>query len=154
MNPVPDTLPVEKGAKALDERDVNINIESIIKNEEGEDTTEFFTTGRFRKNDDGFTVRYDETDAMGYAACTVKITVADGIVTIERTGPAAATLIVEKEHKHHCVYGTPFGDFTMGINTYEITDNVTENGGTLYFKYSIDINSDFISENEMKITIS
>ena len=50
--------------------------------------------------------------------------------------------------------GTPFGDFTMGINTYDIQNTLSEVGGRLWFKYSIDINSDFVSENEMEILVT
>ena len=56
--------------------------------------------------------------------------------------------------ENHCVYGTPYGEFTMGINAYEVESELNDEGGRLRFRYSIDVNSDFISENEMLITIS
>ncbi|MBQ7834166.1 MAG: DUF1934 domain-containing protein, partial [Ruminiclostridium sp.] len=52
-----------------------------------------------------------------------------------------------------CLYGTPYGDFMMGINAFEVRNELTSDGGKLYLKYSIDINSDFVSENELDITI-
>ncbi len=120
-----------------------------------EETTEFFTVGEYGKRKGEFILRYDESDGIGYENCTVTITVNGNCITIRRTGPAASTLTVEKGVKHHCVYGTPFGDFTMGINTYEIENTLggDDDEKRLRFKYSIDINNDFVSENEMQILV-
>ena len=112
---------------------VDLNITSIAKTDEGEDKVEFFTVGRFEITEDGYAISYDENEGIGYENCTVSI---------------------EKNIKHHSIYSTPFGDFTMGVNTYDVQNTLTENGGRLWFKYSIDINSDFVSENEMDITVT
>ena len=132
---------------------VHLNITSITKTDEGEDRVEFFTVGRFSASDGVFSVSYDENEGIGYENCTVSIN-AEGLkVFIQRTGPASSSFNIEKNVKHHSIYGTPFGDFTMGINTYDVKNELTANGGRLWFKYSIDINSDFVSENEMEIRV-
>ena len=41
----------------------------------------------------------------------------------------------------------------MGINAFEVKNELNPEGGNLYLRYSIDINSDFVSENELKIAI-
>ncbi len=132
---------------------VDMNIVSVVTNDEGQEKTEFFTTGHIEKDDGSYILSYAENDEMGYESCSVTITASDSKVLIERKGPASSMLIVEKNMKHHCLYGTPFGDFTMGINTFEIKNKLTEEGGTLFMKYCIDIDSDFISENEMFISV-
>ena len=133
---------------------VDLNIVSIVKTDEGEDKIELFTAGKCDFKNGNCILSYDEGGGIGYEQCKVKITASDKGVTIERTGPAATSFSIEKNVKHHCVYGTPFGDFTMGINTYDIKNTLTRSGGRLWFKYSIDINSDFVSENEMDITVT
>lgn len=133
---------------------VDLNITSIVKTDEGEDKIEFFTAGTYTCSSKGCKVSYEESDGIGYEDCKVSITVKNGVITVERTGPAASSLTIEKNVKHHCIYGTPFGDFTMGINTYDVQDTLNEAGGRLFFKYSIDINSDFVSENEMEILVT
>ncbi|MGN0578350.1 MAG: DUF1934 domain-containing protein [Ruminiclostridium sp.] len=135
-------------------RNVNVSILSKIRTDDGEDTTEFFTSGSYELGEKGYILRYDESDGIGYESCKVKITVTDKAILIERSGPAAASLTIEAGVKHHCVYGTPYGEFTMGINAYEVESELNDEGGRLRFRYSIDVNSDFISENEMHITIS
>ena len=133
---------------------VDLNITSIVKTDEGEDKIEFFTAGTYSYTPGECLISYEENDGIGYEDCNVSISVAGGVISVERTGPASSSLTIEKSVKHHCIYGTPFGDFTMGINTYEIQNTLGEAGGRLYFKYSIDINSDFVSENEMEILVT
>ena len=133
---------------------VDLNITSLVKTDEGEDKIELFTAGKCSIKNGKYILSYDESGGIGYEDCKVRITADDKNVIIERTGPAATTFTIEKNVKHHCVYGTQFGEFTMGINTYDIKNTLSKTGGRLWFKYSIDINSDFVSENEMEILVS
>ncbi len=133
---------------------VDLNITSIVRSEGDEEKIEFFTVGRYRKSGGGYVLSYDEADGIGYENSSVKITVKGDCISVLRSGPAASDLTIEKNVKHHCIYGTPFGEFTMGINTYDIEDTVGSRGGRLWFKYSIDINNDFVSENEMEIVVT
>ena len=134
--------------------EVDLNITSLVKTDDDEEKIEFFTVGKYKRSKNGYVISYEESEGIGYDDCRVCITADGDNITVERTGPAASTLTVEKNVKHHCVYGTPFGDFTMGINTYEVDNTLGEVGGRLWFKYSIDINNDFVSENEMEILVT
>ena len=135
-------------------RPADLNITSIIKSDGEEEKIEFFTVGSISRSKGGCVLSYSENEDIGYEECSVRITAKGDCVTVERTGPAASALTVEKNVKHHCIYGTPFGDFTMGINTYDVANTLTEKGGRLWFKYSVDINNDFVSENEMEIVVT
>ena len=42
---------------------------------------------------------------------------------------------------------------TVGVFGEEIENTLTENGGKLFMKYSLDINSGLISENEIEISV-
>ena len=132
---------------------VDLNITSLTKTDEGEDKVEFFTVGNYSVKDGMFLISYEENEGIGYEDCTVSIGAEGMKVFIQRTGPASSSFNIEKNVKHHSIYGTPFGDFTMGINTYDVRNELNEKGGRLWFKYSIDINSDFVSENEMEILV-
>ena len=61
--------------------------------------------------------------------------------------------IVEKGKKHHCHYVTPYGEMMVGIYTHEIKNELNEHGGKLYMKYTVDINSSYISDNEIYMEI-
>ena len=134
---------------------VDLNITSLVKTDEDEaEKIEFFTTGQYRAGKNGCLIRYDERDGIGYEDCSVTIRAEGYFVSVARTGPSASNMSIEKGIKHHCIYSTPFGDFTMGINTYEVVNTLGPDGGRLWFKYSIDINTDFVSENEMEIVVT
>lgn len=134
--------------------DVNIFIKSRAQTNDDCDESEFFTEGTYEKTDSGFIIRYNESAEIGYENSSVSVTAAPSVIIVERTGAVSSVLYIELGKKHHCIYGTPYGDFTVGTNAYEIDFGLTENGGTLFFKYSIDINSDFISENELKLIVT
>lgn len=55
-------------------------------------------------------------------------------------------LVHRKGKKHHCHYGTEFGDFMIGVCTDEIRNELAETGGEIYLKYTLDINSSYMSE--------
>ena len=46
------------------------------------------------------------------------------------------------------------GEMVMGVFARRIESDMTEDGGSLLLDYTIDINADFASINELKITVS
>ena len=136
-------------------KDVCITIKSTQTiDENGEkDVTELFTFGSIENIGNGYILRYDESEATGFEGSSVTLTVKDACVTMQRSGKAASSLIIEKGKKHHCHYATEYGDFMIGISTDEIENRLDDCGGSIYLKYTLDINSSFMSENEMNITV-
>ncbi len=136
-------------------KDVCINIKSVQSSDDNEDVTELFTYGKLTDNGNGrdYRISYDESDAMGFDGCSVTLDVSENSVELMRSGNAVSNLMIERGKKHYCHYGTPYGDFVIGVSADKIKHSLTESGGELYLKYTIDINSGFYSENEMFITI-
>ena len=134
-------------------QDVCITIKSTQTTDEDSDTTELFTFGTMSELDDGYVIEYEESEATGFEGSKVSLEVKKDVVTMLRTGTALSTLVIEKGKKHHCHYGTPFGNFLVGISTDEIETSLNKNGGNIKLSYTIDINSGFISKNEMEIEI-
>jgi uncharacterized beta-barrel protein YwiB (DUF1934 family) len=135
-------------------KDVMITLKSVQRNGDQKFETELITEGSYRKTPDGYVITYAESEATGYKnSTTILTTLGDMQVTMQRKGAATSNLIVEKGKKHHCHYGTPYGDFTVGITTGNIKSDLNETGGDLYFKYVIDINSSYVSDNEVFISI-
>ena len=134
---------------------VCINIKSIQTADGDSDSTDLFTYGELSpmENNAGYTVIYEENGTTGYEGSTVTLEITKQWVRMIRTGTALSDLMIEKDKKHHCHYGTPYGDIMVGISANHIKTDVTENGGSVYLKYTIDINSSFMSENEMYINI-
>ena len=64
-----------------------------------------------------------------------------------------ANLVVDIGEKQHCVYGTPYGDFMIGITAKTIRSDLDENGGMLFFHYVLDVNSSYIGDFEIAIEV-
>ncbi len=138
------------------EKDITINLTSISSVDSERSKIELTTVGKFKSLENGgFQIRYDESEVTGFKGSTTCLSFfGNDIVNLRRTGTAPSELVLEKDKKHHCHYGTPYGDLTMGIFTHCIDNNVNEDGGDLYLKYTVDINSSYISDNEIYIKIT
>ena len=134
-------------------KNVCITIKSTQKVDEEKDTTELFTFGAMEQFDGGFRLHYDESEATGFEGSSVTLEVSDNMVTMTRSGKVISSLFIEKGKKHHCHYGTEFGDFMIGVCTDEIKNELKSTGGDVYLRYTLDINSSYMSENEMHINV-
>ena len=73
-------------------------------------------------------------------------------VTLMRGG-GNTRLILEKGKRHQCQYDTGFGALLVGVFTSEVDSRLHDKGGELAVNYTLDINADLSSINEILITI-
>ncbi len=119
------------------------------------DYVELYTKGNYYKRRDVLYLSYeemDEEDTEPTMKTLIKIEGSDRI-TMTRSGKRHQQLIIERGNRHQCHYESGYGDWVMGIQGYGIENKLEENGGTLDFKYSLDINAMYASENEMNIIV-
>mgnify|MGYP002672276542 FL=1 len=139
---------------------VTITLKSISDSGHGApDIMELITEGTFKPiklgNADGWEISYEDSEATGFAGSTTTVTcIGDELASMRRSGSADSHLVIEKDRRHHCHYGTEYGDMLLGISASRIINRLSEDGGVLYFKYTIDINSAFVSENEIYFEVS
>ncbi|MCI7499343.1 MAG: DUF1934 domain-containing protein [Oscillospiraceae bacterium] len=139
---------------------VTITLKSISDSGHGApDVMELITEGTFKPiklgNADGWEISYEDSEATGFAGSTTTVTcIGNELASIRRSGSADSHLVIEKDRRHHCHYGTEYGDMLLGISASRIINRLSEEGGVLYFKYTIDINSAFVSENEIYFEVS
>lgn len=135
-------------------KDVLITIKGTQTVDGEKDTTELFTQGIFYKKDGCFYITYDESETTGFAGNKTTLKVDGNEKVIFMRGPATRShLIVEKGKRNIGHYGTEAGDVAIGVSTKEIDSKLCENGGELYFSYSLDINQTYVSDNEVYINI-
>ena len=132
----------------LNKKNVMIEMISIqsIYNEKTE--TSLITEGNLRnEGSDSFKITYKD-------GSTTEIAVTgNSIASIIRTGSTHSDLVIEPGKKHHCHYETPYGEMIVGIYTHKIDNSLTSDGGRLYLKYTIDVNSSYLSDNEIVMNI-
>ena len=73
-------------------------------------------------------------------------------VTLMR-GAGSTRLVLENGKRHLCQYDTGYGNMMIGIFTSQLHSNLTDEGGKLEVRYTLDINSNLSSSNEILITI-
>lgn len=135
-------------------RQVQLKLRSILETDGEHSETELLTDGTMEQNGNDFVLSYEDSDATGFEGATTTITAQDkNLVSIVRCGTANSNLVIETGKKHYCLYGTPFGDITVGIFTHKIENSLSENGGSLYLKYTIDVNSSYMSDNEIYLDV-
>ncbi len=131
-----------------------ITIKGCQRVDDQEETTELMTVGAMYQKEGSFYIIYNESEATGYegSRTTVKID-GDRCVTLMRSGANRSQLVIERGVRHQCNYDTGYGSITVGISGDKIITNLTEEGGRVDFKYSIDLNTNLTSENMVSIHV-
>lgn len=118
------------------------------------DKIEVLTTGNYITKKDHCYIgykEYDESTPDDYYDNLIKVE--GNVVTITRKGAVRSQLMLEKGRRHQCLYQTPAGDLMIGVFTKSIKNSLDKNGGTLEVSYTLDFNTDLVSENRFKITV-
>lgn len=133
---------------------IQLKMRSVLEADDERSETELLTDGTMEIKDGLPIISYEDSDATGFEGATTTIT-ADGnkLVSIVRSGSANSNLVIETGKKHYCLYGTPYGSITVGIFTHKIENSLSESGGSLYLKYTIDVNSAYMSDNEIYLDV-
>ena len=118
------------------------------------DKIEVLTAGNFMKRKDHYYIgykEYDEDNPETYYNNLIKVE--GDTVTINRKGPMRSQLMLQKGRRHQCIYQTIAGDLNIGVFTKTLKNNLTSRGGSLEVSYTLDFNTDLVSENRFLITI-
>lgn len=136
-------------------KDVLMILKSVQSVDDERNETELITPAVLTPlKNGGFSIAYDETEATGFEGSrTVLSCYGNKHASICRSGAVSSNLVIDKDKKQHCHYGTPYGELMVGIYTHSIVNELNENGGNLYMKYTIDINSSYVSDNEIFVTL-
>ena len=118
------------------------------------DKIEVLTAGNFMKKKDHYYIGYKEYDEDNPETFFNKlIKVEDDTVTINRKGPMRSQLMLQRGRRHQCIYQTVAGDLSIGVFTKTLENRLTEKGGVLEVSYTLDFNTDLVSENRFVIKI-
>ena len=133
---------------------MTISLTSIQWQEREKSETELITCAELTRTGDGsFVISYEDTEATGFKGSVTTIKVDnEKSASIIRKGTANSLLSLEKGRKHFCQYGTPFGNMQIGVCTHDICNKLCEDG-SLYLKYTLDLNSSYLSDNEIILKI-
>ena len=136
-------------------KDVIISITGINRLDGDKDVVELTTVGRYFKKNQDYYIVYDEMqqENMDKTTKTTLRIEEEGRVTMTRSGGQRSQFIIENGKRHQCYYDTGYDAWTVGVLGNRIRSNLTDDGGDLELKYSLDINAMLASENEVYINV-
>ncbi len=121
--------------------------------EDETEESELLITGTLQFYGADYAIRYKET-GEGLENCFVTLLVEQGKkVTMRRSGALSAEMIMETGKRHNCIYNTPAGAISMGVYTEEVASDMTPDGGTLRFVYTIDVNNSLLNTNILTVKL-
>ena len=130
---------------------INITGKQIYDEDVGEVTLS--TTATYKERDNVRFIAYKEYDEDNpRLSYTSVLKVEPGKVTMSRAG-SSTRLILEKGRRHLCLYDTGYGTMTMGVFTSELKSALGKDGGSLEIKYTLDIDSNLSSSNELLVEV-
>ncbi|MEG1686782.1 MAG: DUF1934 domain-containing protein [Angelakisella sp.] len=137
-------------------KDVMIRIKGVQTVDGDRDVVELLTTGSFVRREKDYFIIYDESEATGFdgAKTVLRFEPEQRRVTMSRTGTSRSRLVIEKGRRHQCSYATDYGSMTIGVLGSAIKSDLSDEGGSISFGYSLDINTALTSENTVDILIA
>lgn len=134
-------------------KNVMISLTSVQWQDDEKSETELMTRAKHIRENGWDIISYEDTSATGFEGSVTTIKVDNGRnASITREGTANSVLSLEIGRKHFCQYGTPYGNLQIGVYTHAI-DNTIAKDGRLYLKYTLDLNSSYLSDNEIIMTV-
>ncbi|OJU18611.1 MAG: hypothetical protein BGN88_00545 [Clostridiales bacterium 43-6] len=135
-------------------KDVLITIKGMHSSDDEKDEVELTTVGSLSEKNGMQYITYHESEEIGLKDVKTVLKVdSDRSVTLTRTGAMRSRLTIEKGQRHFCHYNTGYGEMMVGIFGESIRSTMTGKGGELYMSYTIDVNSELLSRNEIAITV-
>lgn len=117
------------------------------------DNIEFVTPAELTMKNNKYYITFDELQNFQDSIKTkTTLKIENEKVTLLRYGSNSTQFIFEQGKKHNGHYETPYGAFTVGIFSDNLSVNINENGGNLSVSYGIYFN-DLISHHS-KILIN
>lgn len=134
-------------------KDAVIKIVSLQRTENGDNSGEMSVIGSVSYENEKTVIEYiEDNEETGPEETTITV-LNDRTVSIVRNGQFSSEMTVERNSRHLTFYRTPYGELTMGIYGTQVDFSKRENGAVLKFKYELDFNNGFVSENTMNIYI-
>ena len=103
------------------------------------DVIELVTEGTLEDVDGGWKLCYEESELTGLAGVRTTFQVQGKTVTLTRTGKLNSQMIFEEGIPHDSLYEMEFGALMLTVCAIQIETNLTQEGGTIDLKYSIEV---------------
>lgn len=117
------------------------------------DETELMTEATMEVTEEGLRIVYEESSLTGMEGTTTTYLISGSRVTLLRQGTVESQMVFEEGRQHTSLYGTPFGELTVDIQTSRLRHNLTERGGVMEIRYSIAVEHVVTGKNCIKVRV-
>lgn len=117
------------------------------------ETVRLLTTGTFTGNRDCWRIDYTETQPDDSHSHDVILTMEKGVVTMQRVGDFATSMVFEQGRRFEGSYHTPFGALDMGVYATQVKYEMDEQAqsGEVNLKYQLDLQGQYAAMHELHI---
>ena len=117
------------------------------------DETELMTEAIMEVTEEGLRIVYEESSLTGMEGTTTTYLISGSRVTLLRQGTVESQMVFEEGRQHTSLYGPPFGELTVDIQTSRLRHNLTERGGVMEIRYSIAVEHVVTGKNCIKVRV-
>ena len=134
-------------------KEVLISIAGLQFDLEDNESLEVITPGEYYYRGDKHYILYEEVLEEEHQITKNTIKISENQIDILRKGAMGVHMTFEEGKSNITYYNTPFGQLLIGINTYKIQKNFSEDKMEIIINYGLDINYAHVSDCEIKIAI-
>lgn len=115
---------------------------------------EVTTLGSYVKKGDSRYIVYKEYDTENNNSAQTSVLKVEGNSRVTLMRSAGKTrLVLEKGKRHMCPYDTGYGFMMIGVFTSKVDSRLDDLGGQVEVNYTLDVNANLSSLNEILITV-
>ncbi len=103
------------------------------------DVIELVTEGTLEDIEDGWKLCYEESDLTGLAGVSTTFQVQGKSVTLIRSGKLNSQIVFQEGVPHDSLYEMEFGALMLTVCAIQVKTDLTDAGGTIDLKYSIEV---------------
>lgn len=118
------------------------------------ETIELDTIGKYAIRNKKIYIIYNESEMTGYENTTTTIKVAEGSVSVSRSGMYPSKMNYNIGETGLCIVNTPYGQIGAAIKTEKIDFDFGADGGILNMDYTLDADNMNFIKNRMTIKVN
>ena len=122
-------------------------------NEAVQEPVELVTEGVLEQTENGWLLRYEESQLTGMEGTTTQFSLDGDTVTLTRRGSVCSHMTFRLGQQDRSVYETPFGAMTIETYTTRLQSTIGPQGGMLHIRYSIAVEHQITGENQFFIEV-
>ena len=134
-------------------KQVLVSIMGWTRDDEGlDDPMRLLTTGTLTGDKDAWRIDYTETEPDDGETHDVTLTLGRGVVTMQRTGQFATSMVFDQGRRFEGSYSTPYGELAMGVYPTHVRYRVDpDHMGEVNLTYQLDLQGQFAAMHELRI---